>query len=101
MNLCPYGPPKEEECEPWETLYATGNTGAEGGTRLRIERQPGYVTDPMVVSFRKWNGRRSLLNQTARWTGTGWDPKRWTPKPPIIPAHVLDLVERRMRQVAE
>jgi hypothetical protein len=81
------------------TLYNTGNTGAEGGSYLCIERQPGMVTDPMVVSFRKWNGRRSLLNQSARWTGNGWDPNRWIPKPPIIPAQVLALVERRMREV--
>ena len=79
-----------------ETLYFSGNTGAEGGTYLRITRQPGIVIDSMVVSFRKWNGRRTLLSQNARWTGNGWDPTRWVPKPPIIPAHVIALVERRM-----
>jgi hypothetical protein len=83
-----------------QTLYLTGNTGAEGGSNLRITRQPGMTIDPMVVSFRKWNNRRTLLNQTARWTGNGWDPNRWIPKPPIIPAHVLELVERRMREVS-
>ena len=57
-----------------ETLYFSGNTGAEGGTYLRITRQPGMVIDSMVVSFRKWNGRRTLLSQNARWTGNGWDP---------------------------
>ena len=79
-----------------ETLYFSGNTDAERGTYLLITRQPGMVIDSMVVSFRKWNGPRTLLNQTARWTGTGWDLTRWVPKPPIIPAHVIALVERRM-----
>lgn len=84
-----------------DTLYKSPYTGAEQTQAvLCIERQPGTVTDPMVVSFRKWNRSRSLLNQTARWTGDGWDPKRWVPKPPIIPAQVLALVERKMQEMA-
>lgn len=65
--------------------------------RWCIERQPAPITDPMVVEFRKWNRSRSLLNQNARWTATGWDPKRWTPKMPVVPIAIMNLVERHMQ----
>lgn len=63
-----------------------------------VERQPYGCTDPMVVSFRKWNRDRSLLNQSARWTGSGWDRTRWFPKPPAVSGAVIELVESHMRK---
>lgn len=63
-----------------------------------VEQQPEGITDPMVVRFRKWNGQRSLLRQSARWTGDGWDATRWIPKPPVVPQGLLNLVEQHMRQ---
>ena len=65
--------------------------------RFRIERQPGSVTDPMVVRFVKHSAVRKLLDQTARWGGNGWDPQRWVPRVPIVPQTILDLVEAHMR----
>lgn len=64
-----------------------------------VERQPAGITDPMVVRFRKWNGSRSLLNQNARWTGDGWDARRWVPKVPTVPRAILQHVEQHMRSV--
>lgn len=70
----------------------------ENGTFWCIKQKPAGVTDPMVVIFRCWNGMLLLLNRSARWTGDGWDTTRWTPKPPIVPQGILDLVEQHMRQ---
>jgi len=68
--------------------------------RWRIERQPGRVTDPMVVQFVKYSAVRKLLDQNARWTPDGWDPQRWVPRVPIVPQTILDLVEAHMRGLA-
>ena len=68
--------------------------------RFRIERQPGSVTDPMVVHFVKYGTTRKLLDQNARWAGCGWDPQRWVPRVPIVPQTILDLVEQHMRGLA-
>lgn len=67
--------------------------------RWLIERQPGSITDPMVVQFVKRSTMRKLLDQTARWTPEGWDPQRWVPRVPIVPQAILDLVEAHMRSV--
>ena len=67
--------------------------------RWLIQRQPGSITDPMVVQFVKYSAVRKLLDQGARWTGNGWDPQRWVPRVPIVPRALLDLVEAHMRGV--
>lgn len=67
--------------------------------RWRIERQPGSITDPMVVQFVKYSAVRKLLDQNARWTPAGWDQTRWAPRMPIVPQTILDLVEQHMRGV--
>lgn len=97
-----YPTPPEVAAEMLDPLDLRGRVVLEpsaGSGNLVKECQPTPVTDPMVVSFRKWNGKRSLLNQCARWTGDGWDPKRWVPNPPVIPVVVLQSVERQMREV--
>lgn len=66
-----------------------------------VERQPGGVTDPMVVRFRKTGRIRTLLDQTARWTPAGWDQRRWIPRPPIVPASIIAHAATRMRLAAE
>ena len=53
----------------------------------------------MVVRFLKHNSSRKLLDQTARWTGDGWDPNRWVPAHPQVPRTLLGIVERYMRGV--
>jgi hypothetical protein len=68
--------------------------------RWRIERQPGRVTDPMVVQFVKYSAVRKLLDQSARWTGSGWDPQRWVPRVPIVPQTIIDHIEAHMRGLA-
>jgi hypothetical protein len=65
-----------------------------------VERQPGAVTDPMVVRFRKSSRIRTLLDQNARWTPTGWDVKRWVPQSPIVPAWLLIVVDTHMKEAA-
>lgn len=67
------------------------------GASWCIEQWPAGVTDSMVVSFRRWNQTRSLLNRAARWTGAGWDSTRWVPKPPAVPFTILGKVEDYMR----
>lgn len=67
--------------------------------RWRIERQPGSITDPIVVQFVKRSAVRKLLDQNAQWAGDGWDPQRWVPRVPIVPKTILDLVEQHMRGV--
>jgi len=69
----------------------------QASPRWTITRQPAGTTDPMLVHWRKRNNIRTLLNQTARWTGDGWDPSRWVPRFPIVPQDLLDLVEQHMR----
>ena len=64
-----------------------------------VERQPGMVTDPWVVHFRKQGKVRTLLDQSARWTPTGWDPKRWVPRSPTVPKWLIERVEAHMLQV--
>lgn len=63
--------------------------GAIGGCQWCIERQPEGVTDPAVVSFRKWNRKRSLLNRSARVViingRADFDTSRWFPKTPTVP----------------
>ena len=68
--------------------------------RFRVERQPGSVTDPMVVGFVKYGTTRKLLDQNARWIGSGWDPQRWAPRVPIVPQAILEHVEAHMRGLA-
>lgn len=63
----------------------------------RVERQPGSVTDPMVVRFVKQGRIRKLLDQNARWTPDGWDQARWVPRPPIVPAALIAQVAAFMR----
>ena len=50
-----------------------------------------------LVRFVKHSAVRKLLDQTARWTPTGWDQTRWAPRVPIVPKTILDLVEAHMR----
>ena len=51
----------------------------------------------MVVQFVKYSAVRKLLDQNARWTGSGWDPQRWVPRVPIVPREILDRIEAHMR----
>jgi hypothetical protein len=68
--------------------------------RWLIEQDPTMAARPDLVRFVKRSAMRKLLDQTARWTGDGWDPQRWVPRVPIVPQDVLQLVEQRMRGVA-
>jgi hypothetical protein len=79
-----------------ELIHRDTHDIAQFGPWWTVERQPGYVTDPMVVRFLKHNGKRKLLEQTARWTGAGWDPKRWTPRLPTVPQWLIEKVEDHM-----
>lgn len=65
--------------------------------RWLIERDPTMAARPDLVRFIKRSPMRKLLDQTARWTGDGWDPQRWVPRVPIVPQTILDLVEAHMR----
>ena len=81
-----------------ELIHRDTHDIVQFGPWWTVERQPGFTTDPMVVRFLKHNGSRKLLDQTARWTGDGWDPKRWAPAHPQVPKTLLDIVERHMRR---
>lgn len=65
--------------------------------RWRIERDPIMAARPGLVRFTKRSAVRKLLDQTARWTGDGWDPQRWVPRVPIVPQAILDHIEAHMR----
>jgi hypothetical protein len=71
--------------------------GSSGNVKWKIERQPGEISDPLVVRFHKWNYRRNLLIKYARWTRKGWDTKRWVPQSPMVPQTILDHVEAHMQ----
>jgi hypothetical protein len=65
-----------------------------------VVRQPEGVTDPMVVNFRKQGERSTRLNQNARWTPLGWDPKRWQPdRSPHVPRWLLEHVVEHLLQL--
>lgn len=61
-----------------------------------VVRQPEGCTDPMVVRFLKFGKNGKLLDQTARWTPTGWDTWRWAPAPPRVPKWLIERVVTHM-----
>ena len=58
-----------------------------------------YPALPSLVRFIKRSQHRTLLDQTARWDGNGWDASRWVPRHPQVPHSLLTLVEAHMREV--
>lgn len=52
---------------------------------------------PDLIRFVKLSGSRKLLDQVARWTGSGWDQSRYVPEPPAVPLRVLERVEAVLR----
>ena len=70
-----------------------------------IERDPTMAARPDLVRFvKRGPSGRKMLDQIAQWTGDGWDPSRWVPRPPMVPRGtigegILDVVERHMRVV--
>jgi hypothetical protein len=82
-----------------ELIHRDTHDIAQFGPWWTVERQPGFTTDGRVVRFLKHNGRRKLLDQTARWTSAGWDPNRWVPAHPQVPYTLLEIVENHMRKV--
>jgi hypothetical protein len=59
-----------------------------------IIQQPDGTTDPGLVRFVKYKANGKALDQVARWTQRGWDPRRW--QPARVPAAVLKSVETQM-----
>ena len=76
------------------TLFSTST---ENGASWCIQLQPNGITTHGVVSFRRWNRLRSLLNRNARWTGDGWDSAYWIPRPPAVPQWLLNDVEQQLK----
>lgn len=64
-----------------------------------VQRQPELITDPMAVHFVRRARTRCCLDQVAQWTPSGWNPKRWVPRPPVVPKAILDQVEAHMRRL--
>jgi hypothetical protein len=67
------------------------------GPRWYVDRP--YPSLPSLVRFIKRSQHRTLLDQTARWDGNGWDASRWVPRHPQVPHSLLTLVEAHMREV--
>lgn len=67
------------------------------GPRWVVIQDPTMAGRPDLVRFLKCNATRKLLDQTARWTGAGWDGRRWVPRIPRVPKTLLLLVECHMR----
>lgn len=67
-------------------------------TILRWEVVQEVAGRPELVRFVRWGVQRKLLDQTARWDGTSWDPSGWVPAHPQVPKGLLDIVERHMRR---
>jgi hypothetical protein len=67
--------------------------------RWLIVQDPTTAMRPDLVRFVKRSSVRKLLDQVACWTPTGWDSKRWVPRVPIVPQEVLQMVEKRMKEV--
>ncbi len=80
-----------------ELIHRDAPSISQFGPWWTVERQPGFTTDPNTVRFLRHNGSRKLLDQIARWTSNGWDPKRWQPKPPTVPQALIESVEQFMR----
>ena len=66
------------------------------GPRWTVTQGPYYTSDDLI-RFQKMSGSRKLLDQIARWTGDGWDPARWVPKPPTVPAQLRLLIEGQLK----
>jgi len=65
-----------------------------------IERDPTMAARPDLVRFvKRGPSGRKMLDQIAQWTGDGWDPSRWVPRPPMVNQAIVNMVERRMREV--
>lgn len=69
------------------------------GPRWEVIQDPTIAARPDLVRFVKHSAKRKLLDQIARWNGTGWDPSRWVPAHPQVPRTLLGIVERHMRGV--
>jgi len=68
------------------------------GPRWRVTTDPTMADHrPDLIRFVKLSGSRKLLDQIARWTGSGWDQSRYVPKPPMVPVRVLERVEAVLR----
>lgn len=65
-----------------------------------IEQDPTMAARSDLVRFvKRGPSGRKMLDQIAQWTGTGWDPSRWVPRPPMVNQAIVNMVERRMREV--
>ena len=69
------------------------------GPCWEVTQDPTMAGRPDLVRFVKRSAQRKLLDQIARWDGTGWDPARWVPAHPRVPRTLLGIVERHMRGV--
>lgn len=71
------------------------------GPRWRVTQDPTMAARPDLIRFVKLSGSRKLLDQIARWTGSGWDQSRYVPEPPAVPVRVLERVEAVLRGEVE
>jgi hypothetical protein len=71
------------------------------------DRTSGWLIvtqDPMdsgaddLIRFYRSNTKGKLLDRTARWLGTGWDPSRWVPGVPEVPIKAIVQVEQMLLQ---
>lgn len=66
-------------------------------------QQPRWVIslyndrDPSLIRFVKYGRSSKLLDQVARWTGSGWDPSRYVPNAKV-PREIMRLVVGALRR---
>ncbi len=70
------------------------------GPRWTVYQDPTGHGQPDLIQFLKMGQKRKLLDQIARWDGQGWDPSRWLPLFPQVPATLLAIVEKQLRREA-
>jgi hypothetical protein len=70
------------------------------GPRWTVYQDPTDHGQQDLIRFLKMGQKRKLLDQIARWDGQCWDPSRWLPLFPQVPATLLAIVEKQLRGAA-
>jgi hypothetical protein len=70
------------------------------GPRWTVYQDPMFSGRQDLIRFLKMGQTWKFLDRTARWDGQGWDPFRWLPLFPQVPATLLAIVEKQLRGAA-
>jgi hypothetical protein len=83
------------------TLFEARNTGTAGTTSWLVQRFSGEM--PHLIRFIARTPRGKRLDQIALWSDVRLcfdEENRWAPRPPVVPAWIIEKVTARLREEA-